>query len=290
MCKVSVIVPVYNAEKTLRRCIKSIIEQTYNDIEIILINDGSTDSSRNICEEFENTDKRIKLINKSNEGVSASRNLGIECASGDYLMFADSDDWFTHDAVETMVSAADRTGCDMVISDFYRVKNNYASIKGDINEEGIMERQDFVLYMMDNPANFYYGAMWNKLYRRKIIIDNGLKLNDNINWCEDFMFNLDYIRCAETFYSVKKPLYYYVNSKNSLVKQNATPENSFKMKKAVFVQYKGVFEELGMYDRFKDKLKVAVFLIAIANDGNVNIMSRKTVKLTKYCIEKTKVG
>lgn len=290
MCKVSVIVPVYNAENTLERCVKSIVGQTYKDIEVILINDGSIDSSRYICEKFADTDKRIKIINKSNEGVSASRNLGIECASGDYLMFADSDDWFTCDAVETMVSAADETGCDMVISDFYRVKNKYASIKGDITEEGMMGRQDFVLYMMDNPANFYYGAMWNKLYKRKIIIDNNLRLNDDIKWCEDFMFNLDYIRCADTFYSIKKPLYYYVNSKNSLVKQNATPENSFRMKKMVYDQYKGVFEELGMYDRFKDKLKVAVFLIAIANDGNVNIMSRKTVKLPCYYSDKTKVG
>ena len=123
---VSIIVPVYNAEQYLRRCVDSILNQEYTDFEVFLVNDGSTDSSGDICEEYGNKDTRVIVIQKENTGVSDSRNLALDRARGKYLQFLDSDDWITPDATRLFVRAAEEYGCDMVISDFYRVVGGLA--------------------------------------------------------------------------------------------------------------------------------------------------------------------
>ena len=118
---VSIIVPVYNAEQYLRRCVDSILNQEYTDYELLLVNDGSTDASGDICEEYGDQDPRVIVIQKENTGVSDSRNRALDRARGKYLQFLDSDDWITPDATRLFVRAAEEYGCDMVISDFYRV-------------------------------------------------------------------------------------------------------------------------------------------------------------------------
>ena len=115
---VSIIVPVYNAEKFLNRCVDSILGQEYRDFELILVDDGSRDMSGSICDAYAKTDERVVVIHKENSGVSDTRNQGIERAKGTYLQFVDSDDWLTPDATKLMVRAAEEHGCDMVISDF----------------------------------------------------------------------------------------------------------------------------------------------------------------------------
>ena len=110
---VSLIIPVYNAEKYLRRCLTSAMEQTFKDMEILVVNDGSTDESLAICLEYAQMDPRFHIINKENTGVSDSRNRAIQIAKGDYLQFMDSDDWLTPDATETFVYAAQKFNCDI---------------------------------------------------------------------------------------------------------------------------------------------------------------------------------
>ena len=163
---VSIVVPIYNAEQYLRRCVDSILNQEYTDFELLLVNDGSTDASGDICEEYGDQDPRVIVIQKENTGVSDSRNRALDRARGKYLQFLDSDDWITPDATRLFVRAAEEYGCDMVISDFYRVVGERLSTKGDIEEEGVLTREEFAAHMMENPADFYYGVLWNKLYRR----------------------------------------------------------------------------------------------------------------------------
>ena len=216
---VSIIVPVYNAEQYLRRCVDSILNQEYTDFEVFLVNDGSTDSSGDICEEYGNKDTRVIVIQKENTGVSDSRNLALDRARGKYLQFLDSDDWITPDATRLFVRAAEEYGCDMVISDFYRVVGERLSPKGDIEEEGVLTQEEFAAHMMENPADFYYGVLWNKLYRRDLVEEHSLRMDTNINWCEDFLFNLEYIRYAKVFYALHAPIYYYVKRTGSLASQ-----------------------------------------------------------------------
>lgn len=159
------------------------------------------------------------MIHKENSGVSESRNMAIAQAHGEYLQFLDCDDWITPDATKLLVRAAKEEQADLVIADFYRVIGERLSHKGDIEIDGVMDQEAFVGCMMEKPADFYYGVLWNKLYRRDIIMKHHLQMNPEISWCEDFMFNLEYIRHARRFYALHTPIYYYVKTKGSLASQ-----------------------------------------------------------------------
>ena len=267
---VSIIVPVYNAEQYLRRCVDSILNQEYTDFELFLVNDGSTDSSGDICEEYGEKDPRVIVIQKENTGVSDSRNQALDRARGKYLRFLDSDDWITPDATRLFVRAAEEYGCDMVISDFYRVVGERLSPKGDIEEEGVLTQEEFAAHMMENPADFYYGVLWNKLYRRDLVEEHNLRMDTNINWCEDFLFNLEYIRYAKVFYALHAPIYYYVKRKGSLASQGISISKTVKMKLNVFEYYNNFYKHvLEEEDYDKNRLQVYRFFIDAAGDGTV---------------------
>lgn len=268
---VSIIVPVYNAKDYLKRCIDSIINQEYKNFELLLVDDGSTDGSSEICDSYGETDERVRVFHKENSGVSASRNLALDNARGDYIQFLDSDDWITPEATKLFVRTALEYDCDMVISDFYRVSGDRISHKGDIEEEGLMTRQEFANIMLENPSDFYYGVLWNKFFRRRIIEDIHLRMDPNISWCEDFLFNLEYIRHASSFFALQVPVYYYVKRKGSLVQtQGSGINNTIRMKLNVFEYYnkfyKDVYDEED-YDNIK--LHVYRFLLSAARDGMV---------------------
>ena len=267
---VSIIVPIYNAEQYLRRCVDSILNQEYTDYELLLVNDGSTDASGDICEEYGDRDPRVIVIQKENTGVSDSRNRALDRARGKYLQFLDSDDWITPDATRLFVRAAEEYGCDMIISDFYRVVGERLSTKGDIEEEGVLTREEFAAHMMENPADFYYGVLWNKLYRRDIVEEHNLRMDTDISWCEDFMFNLEYIRYAKVFYALHAPIYYYVKRKGSLASQGINISKTVKMKLNVFEYYNNFYKHvLEEEDYEKNRLQVYRFFIDAAGDGTV---------------------
>ena len=129
---VSIIVPIHNSEKTLKRCVDSILKQDYRELEVFLVDDGSEDGSLAICREYAKQDARIKVIRKEQSGVSDARNLAMDQAEGKYLQFVDSDDWVTPDATRMMVSAAEHSSCDMVITHFFRVNHDKIRRKGHI--------------------------------------------------------------------------------------------------------------------------------------------------------------
>lgn len=267
---VSMIVPVYNSEKTLSRCIDSILNQTYRDFELILLNDGSTDTSGEICDAYAKRDSRVRVVHKENTGVSDTRNRGIDLARGEYLQFLDSDDWITPDATTLFVRTATEQQCDMVISQFYRVIGEHVSQKGAIDEDGLMDRSTYANHMMQKPADFYYGVLWNKFYKRSIITEHRLRMDQSISWCEDFMFNLEYVRHTQTIYAMKVPVYYYVKTKGSLVSQGMSMKKMIRMKRTVFACYndfyKDVFDE-AEYE--KRRIQIYRFLIEAAGDGEV---------------------
>lgn len=267
---VSIIVPVYNAEATLARCIDSILTQEYTDFELILVDDGSQDASGDICDRYAAKDSRIRVIHKENSGVSASRNQALDLALGTYLQFLDSDDWITPNATQLFVDTADHFHCDLVISDFYRVVGERVSVKGDIEDDCVMTQEEFAAHMVENPADFYYGVLWNKLFRRDIVEKYHLRMDEQISWCEDFMFNLEYIRHAEVFYALQVPIYYYVKTKGSLASQGMNISKTIRMKLTVFEYYNNFYKHvLDEEDYEKNRLQIYRFLIDAAGDGSV---------------------
>lgn len=165
-CKVSIVIPVYNVEDYLEQCINSVLHQTYEDIDVILINDGSTDASGIICDKYANTDARIRVVHSENNGLSAARNKGLDMVSGDYIMFLDSDDVMYPTAVEGMVNAITKTSADMVIGAFSKLSKEGA-LQGDIDESlGKFKCVPILEYDIWDTIkyNSRYCAVWTKIY------------------------------------------------------------------------------------------------------------------------------
>ena len=261
---VSIIVPVYNGEKCVERCLCSIRNQTYKNIEVLVINDGSTDHTEKVLTRFEQSDPRFRIIRKENSGVSDSRNTAIKEAKGEFLQFVDCDDWIVKDATESLVRAACDHQCDMVIADFYRVVGHAIVHKGHIPVTGPITRKEYAEYMMKAPANFYYGVLWNKFFRTEVVRRQELLCSTELDWCEDFLFNLEYLQYVNRIYVMQKPIYYYVKTKGSLVDTKIDLPNTVRTKKLLFDYYKDLYQSLELYE--KNKLRIQTFHIEFARD------------------------
>lgn len=183
MVKVSIIVPVYNVEKYLSKCLESLTNQTLKDIEIICVNDGSTDSSLTILKEYANKDSRIKIIDKQNEGVSVARNTGINAATGKYLMFVDSDDYLVENACEKALNTIEHNESDICIFGHYDLADGKlvkASINKDITNAKKLNYQTYTDFSIN---------IWDKIYNRNFLIANSIKFIPKIKTSEDVIFN-----------------------------------------------------------------------------------------------------
>jgi len=268
--KVSIIVPVYNVAAYLPACLESIRVQTWREIEVILVDDGSTDESLSLCRAAAERDARFRVIHQQNAGVSAARNAGLAAATGQYLQFVDGDDRLLSNATEVLVHAALSTGTDLVIARFYRVSGQRQALQGHIRGRRVLTRTEFAEEMVKAPANFYYGVLWNKLYRRSIVEAHQLRCPEELSWCEDFLFNLEYVRYATTFYALRTPVYYYVKTKGSLVNQKISFARTVEMKLAMFECYNDFFKHVLDEDAYERKrLQVYHFLVDAAKDGFV---------------------
>ena len=185
--KVSAIVPVYNTEKFLEKCIRSIMSQTLKEIEIICINDGSTDNSLEILKKLQNEDNRIIIINKDNGGLTTARNAGLRIAKGEYCLNIDSDDWIEKDMLEKMYLEAKKKKLDLVITGVKVIKGDRI-IKKDNNDELLDEKiytgNEYLELIIKGSS----CVVWNKLIKRKIIIENNIKFNEKIFFNEDYNF------------------------------------------------------------------------------------------------------
>lgn len=201
MVKVSIIVPVYNTAKYLSMCIESLINQTLKDIEIILINDGSTDESESIIKKYK--DKRIKYISKKNEGIGKTRNLGIEKTNGEYLAFIDSDDYIEFDFCEEMYNKAIKNNCDIVICDYYKNMNDrLEEIKfASFNDASLKENPKIINCINLGPCN--------KIYKNVLFKDKNNRFVENLKY-EDVPFVCKLLLSAKRIGKIDKCLAHYV--------------------------------------------------------------------------------
>lgn len=215
---VSVIVPVYNAEAYLEKCIDSILAQTFKRLEVVIVNDGSSDNSRIIIEQYAATDERIIFIDGPNEGVSAARNKGLDQASGEFITFVDADDWIEPDMYESLVGEACNNNADWVICDVI-VEKNLAERRKRLNllNETVEVSVD-PKSAMSNLMRFKYdNANWNKLYRRSIIEENLLRFEPKMGVGEDLLFNCCYILFVSRLQLIGAAFYHYRISEGSIM-------------------------------------------------------------------------
>ena len=215
---VSIIIPVYNVEKYIKQCIESCLNQTYKDIEIIAIDDGSTDSSGIILDEISKKSPKLKVIHKQNNGVSSARNIGIRISKGDYIIFVDSDDYLSEDAVEYMISVITKTNSEFVI-----LKNCFSNINQKQNEDKIynITREEAIVLLLGLKLEL---GCWNKMYSRKMIMDNNLFFNEELFYGEGLEYIIKVAQTAKKIGIGNKRVYYY--GKNNLL--SATSKFNYK--------------------------------------------------------------
>lgn len=239
MKKISVIIPCYNAEKYINKCLDSVLNSTLKDIEVIVINDGSKDSTLNIIKSYK--DKRIVLIDKENAGVAMARNDGLKKATGEYITFIDSDDYIEPTAYEEMYNKAKELNLDLIACD---VKMIYP------NKEVIIDSK-----IKDNSTNKElmidaYAAIWNKLFKKELI--NGLEFSKGINLCEDVEFLYKVYSRVKKVGSIQKPFYNYIQRPNSLTYvYDEKIYHAIKVADSIMDYYK----KNKLFDKYRDELE-----------------------------------
>lgn len=222
MSKISVIIPIYNCEQYLEKCLNSLINQTLKDIEIILINDGSTDNSLKIIEKFDDT--RIKLINKENGGQSSARNKGLEIANGEYIGFIDSDDWIDSDYYEKLYNTALKYNADIAMTDFIRIGPNKHKIRLNIKSEKVYKTIEEKIQIANALKE---GCIWNKIYKKEILTN--LRFNEGM-YFEDGPFTIKALFNSKTLVTVPDTFYYYYQNPKSTVKTMDAKKRNDKQK------------------------------------------------------------
>ena len=238
--KVSIIVPVYNVELYIESCLDSLLNQTYSDYEIILINDGSTDGSIEICNKY--NDKKIKKINQTNKGVSIARNVGISYATGQYIMFVDADDMVSKNYIENLVASMEKYNTDMVICKYTKEEDKLVNNESSQNVEGKIINANIVLEsMIEN--NLKEGYLWNKIFKKSIINENDLKFKDGVTVWEDLYFVMEYLSKADKICTINETLYYYRTREGSAVNRKETVielENKIKIMELIMQNYSSI--------------------------------------------------
>ncbi|MFD1334544.1 glycosyltransferase family 2 protein [Oceanobacillus iheyensis] len=260
MDKVSVIVPVYNAENYLSKSIESLINQSHQSIEIILVDDGSTDDSLSICESYANQDTRVKVHSIKNSGVSAARNLGIDVATGEYITFVDSDDWTEIDMLEHAVANIKQTESDLVIWSYFKnYYNNEVKLSLIPGGDQVFDDDKSILYLKTIYGRYSeeevtegvsVGTTWCKLYKTDFIKKNSLKFNPSLTRAQDTIFSIYAFSYANRISFFDRNLYHYRISNSSttsgtrFITDTHSPFNTLLDEYKLFIQEEGKNEKL----------------------------------------------
>jgi len=268
--KVSIIVPVYNVEKYLHRCIDNILSQKFEDFELLLVNDGSKDSSGFICDEYAHKDQRVNVIHKENGGASSARNFGLDAASGEYIAFSDADDWMEEEWLSAMMENIGNT--DLVIA-------GYVNHEGD---EVVNKHLSFATYSKDKFGDacftllksFQMGFLWSMLFRSSIIKSNHIIMDENMALQEDLDFILRFLIFSNSFMTIDSCQYHYYSIYK--VSYRFTVYGVVKIMNSLKV----VLSENG-YNHWRDIYGDLVILIPLKNN-NCNSMKEIKSYISQY--------
>lgn len=281
MVKVSIVVPCYKAEKYIRELIESLQKQTLEDIEIILVNDGSPDRTGEICDEYVAKDSRFRIIHKINGGVSAARNDGLRIATGEYVIFADSDDYLPENAIELLYTKAVQTNADIVIGDVNQVFHNrekmgrFYAQEFTVNDKiQIQELIKTVFYKTYCPwpyqgiPAFGYGGPCNKLVRRKMLNDNGIEFDVRVKGIyDDIIYSAYILIAAKTVAYIPQNVYNYRILETSIT--NTYKKNILEINQAIFAVWNEFLQKYNM-----DEIYTAAYY--------ANVLRRFDESLSKY--------
>lgn len=240
----SIIMPCYNVEQYIAKAIKSVLQQSMTNFELLVVIDGSPDNSQAIAEEFAKKDNRVKVLAKENGGVSSARNFGLKEAVGKYIYFIDPDDWIKPNLLEENISLLEKNGSDLVVFGILNTFNGLVNTKLELEKKTITKGHAFNLQRDELKA---FGYSWNKIYKAEIIRQEGLLFNESLPLWEDCVFNFSYLKSINS-YSFNSECYYYYNIYDGSASHKSYPD---------YTNFINAYEQaaLGFIDAFKPSNK-----------------------------------
>ena len=271
--KLSIIIPVYNVEQYLPRCIDSILEQSFADFEAIVINDGSTDMCRVIIDEYANQDSRIKVIHQENMGVSAARNSGLRVATGKYIGFVDADDWIDSNMYKILINKIESENCDIASCALMEnYENDDEKIYDSRLHSQVMSGVDYMKHLFDMPPTVF-GAVWSKLFLRTHIEH---LFNEKYTICEDNLFLAQYCSRVQKAVFINQPLYHMFHRFNSATRcVPGIVSLGLEARKEIIEIAKNVNEECGL---FAEKVFLDQCMACFNRQGNIGEEFKKLAK------------
>ena len=255
-CRLSIVIPVYNVEDYLPRCLDSILSQKFSAFEVILVDDGSKDSSSEICDEYSAKDSRFRTLHKKNGGVSAARNSGLHLAKGEYVMFVDSDDALAPDSLSKMFEMTDNGTVDLVVGGFNSYLDTTLTDVYGPDSSGVYKKERIYAFF-DNAMNEcgeLFRGPWAKMYRRSIIAENSISFNESLCYAEDKLFVYSYLSHIDSAAIVQYPVYEYYRRSGSL-SWGKTTERRAKQILDMLPHYFDIFKKLLMRYPDSDRLR-----------------------------------
>ncbi|MEG2895606.1 MAG: glycosyltransferase [Niameybacter sp.] len=298
MSLVSIVVPIYNVQTYLPRCLESLLAQTLEDIEIILINDGSKDESLAVCEHYAKQDKRIKVIDQVNQGVSVARNTGLLHARGRYIGFVDPDDWIEPNMYEVMTAQIQAQACSICLCNYYKDDKNSSVPKTLKIKKDVLIQEEIVAHLVSNMVgaddimphyNFVMGCVWRGLYSKNFLTQHEICFEPGINIMEDLAFNVKALLNAEKICIVRDYLYHYIQNPTSIL--HTYKKNMWEDQMRVHELLEKYIQSAGLEEQMRNRLDmryIGMAFSAIFNEvqgKNKEDMKNRVNKVKEICAD-----
>ncbi len=265
---ISIVIPAYNAEKRLNRCLASVCGQSWHEIEVWVVNDGSTDATEQIASAWAQKDSRVHVISQANGGVSAARNRALQECRGVWVRFVDADDELPADSLECMVNRAEKENSDLILAGYEHILNDVAMIRNLAKRDDTVSWEEYLKFMNPNANSFFCGVLWNKLFRRDLIEAEAVRFQSGLGYGEDFLFVCGYLRRANRISFSTDVVYRYHRHKHSMTVTQALdsvahPIKNLKTKKKLYDGMKELYQYRNVYDRYRGTLWLYMLRVTV---------------------------
>ena len=265
---VSVVIPAYNVTKTLQRLLECLLNQTWQNLQIILVDDGSEDGTVLMAREAAEKDPRLTVVTQGNLGISYARNAGLALCEGKYIRFIDADDTLPLDSIERMVRRAEKDGSELVIGGYDQYFGERRSFHNLAGRDDTVPCDDTMRHLCDHANSYFYGVLWNKLFLREIAEKQNCRFQENLTWGEDFAFVMDYLAGVSRVSFMKDSLYDYRRSANSTSIRQVLdcvkhPAENTRIKGDLYRHLKDMYRKRGLFEKYKKRLWLYLFRVGL---------------------------
>ena len=265
---VSVVIPAYNAEKTLRPMLDCVLRQTWENLQVILVDDGSTDGTLELARNAAEQDARLTVVSGGNRGISATRNAGLALCRGKYIRFADADDTMPADSIERMVRRAEADDADLVIGGYNEYFGNQHRFRNLAGRNDTVPCDGMMDHLCSHANSYFYGVLWNKLFVREKAEAAGCRFQEGLTWGEDFAYVMDYLAVTERVAFMEDALYDYRRSAGSTTFRQVAdcvmhPMYNIRVKGDLYRHLKNMYRKRGIYPQYSGRLWLYLFRVGL---------------------------